>query len=148
MPTMPILHRDSPKDIIWMSSPLGIDQREAILKKLPMIRGTRFDPKEKQAHIFQNIRHWTLQIGDRCYELWPVLGYGIKFKKLTDLVGGNTCAPRCVSASEWLHDKVIKQNVKIERRRVGQTSLSERKIEAEGESIRNCNQHLPIQTGC
>lgn len=120
------------RDIIWMSSPLGIDQREAILKKFPMIKGTRLDPKEKQTHIFQNIRHWTLQIGDQCHELWPCLGFGAKFGKFTDFIGGNTCKPRSVSAAEWLHNKEVKQKVKVERRRVGQTKLSDRKIKAAG----------------
>ena len=119
-----------------MSSPLAVDLRENIADRFTSIKGSPFDPKERKTRIYHNIRHWTLKIGENCYEIAPVQGYGSKFQKFTDLIGGNTCKYVPCDVSRWhvMHKTQDSgPSIKIEERKVGQTTMSHKEIDAAGQ---------------
>ena len=126
------------KDVYWMASPLAIDQRNCLNDK--KIKGLRhlsryIDPKN-EIHVFRKIQHWTLEIGDKCYELSPNTKKKLRLiKKATDMI-----EPRWVEAIQW---REIRESKKIEpeKRKIGQTRKTHDEIEAEGK-------RHPIESVC
>ena len=122
------------KDVYWISSPLGYEKRIEVSeewksrKYAPAALGKLVDP-HKEFKWFQKIKHWTLEIDGKCYELWATGHKNIVQSKFsTDL-----CEPKSKDAQEW-HDFRKKHGIEPIRRKVGQTRLSHDKIEKKGEA--------------
>lgn len=127
------------KDIYWMSSPLAIDQRNALNKEIDALQGRRarfakpmkkyIDPKN-EVHVFRKIEHWTLEVDGKCYELSPDLKKLPFIQKLYDMI-----KPTVKDATEW-HELRKKQQIEPERRKIGRTKKTHEEIWKEG---RCCN---------
>lgn len=105
-----------------MSSPLAVERREQLSEKYKPLKSF-LDPS-KEVRFFHKIKHWTLQIGDKCYELWPPSGgKKINWKKL----GTDTCRPQEQPAEDW-HKLRHDHGIRPELRKVGQTKLTYEEI--------------------
>ena len=123
----------SVKDIWWLSSPLGIDRREHLLAKTKYKPLKNFLDPSKEVRFFHKIKHWTLQIGDKCYELWPKAGKKIQFTRFTS----DLCEPQERHADEW-HKMRADHGIRPEVRKVGQTRMMDEEIKEQCEYTAFC----------
>ena len=120
-----------PKDIYWMASPLLAHQRRAYNEKLSELRvPSAIKLVEKEHRFFRNINHWTLEIGDRCYEL-AVKKPKLRVKDCN--LFKDFCQPDWTLKERW-HKLRHHPDVKPHRKLVGQTRLTYEEIEKESES--------------
>ena len=119
-----------PKDIYWMASPLLAHQRRAYSEKLSDLWvPSAIKLPEKEPRIFRKINHWTLEIGERCYEL--VVNRPKRKLKHCNLFK-DFCRPDWVSKELW-HKLRHHPDIKPHRKLVGQTRLTYEDIEKESE---------------
>ena len=119
------------KDIYWISSPLGYEKRigwsEKAEKYAPAF-AKAVDPRTEWRWL-DRVKHWTLEVDGKCYELWSKGHKNIFETKLTT----DLCQPQCITSKKWkeLRDE---GGIEPEKKKVGQTRLSHKKIDAKGMS--------------
>ena len=110
-----------------MASPLGIEKR---IKDTGKPRSFQFFTNDH--HNFRKFHHWTLEVGELCYEL---VVSDSKKNSLTFANPTDFCAPSASNASDWLELRTS-HGIEPEKWKVGQTKMTPEVIWAEGK--RHC----------
>ena len=122
------------KDIRWIASPLAIDERNELNnKEIEALKpAARFIDPRNEIHVFRKIEHWSLEIGDKCYELTPKTKTKLNFiKKVLHM--GDAIKPHWIDAAQWREIREAKE-IEPETRKIGRTTKTHDEIWAEGES--------------
>ena len=114
------------KDIVWMSSPLCYEKRIGWTEKAQRYApafGNVLNPRTEYRWL-QKIKHWTLLVDEKCYELWAKGNKTILDKDFL-------CEPQHIPHDEWRETR-DKAGIDPVKRTVGKTRLSHPEITVKG----------------
>ena len=116
------------KDIFWVASPLGINEQTKTTSGRPsLLKRSSARITKNEHYSIDRFFHWGLEVDGKCYEMSAK-----KNKKLTLVkLGSDMGEPRIADADNW-HKARLKCGVQPIRKKVGQTRMIQKEIEAEG----------------